>query len=65
MGTLFQLTAQRELAKIPGVNRVDVRMDYGHVWDPEQMSPEYRQRLAKARACRAAHMAAFRHEQDA
>jgi metal-sulfur cluster biosynthetic enzyme len=65
MGTLFQLTAQRELAKIPGVHRVDVRMDYAHVWGPEQMSLEYRQRLAKARACRAAQMAAFRHEQDA
>ena len=56
MGALFQLTAERELARLPGVASVKVVVDYGHVWDPEQMSPEYRARLAAARARRAAHM---------
>ena len=39
-----------------GVASVEVVMDYAHVWDPEQMAPAYRERLAKARACRAQYM---------
>lgn len=56
MGTLFELTARRALAALPGVGRAEVAMDYGHVWGPEQMSPAYRERLAEMRACRAARM---------
>ena len=54
MGALFQLTAQKHLSKLPGVSSVEVEMDYAHVWDPEQMSPEYRRRLATVRAQREA-----------
>jgi metal-sulfur cluster biosynthetic enzyme len=56
MGALFQLTAERELARLPGVAEVDVRVDHGHVWSPEQMTAEYRRRLAEVRAQRAKHM---------
>jgi metal-sulfur cluster biosynthetic enzyme len=56
MGALFQLTAQRKLAVMAGIASAEVEVDYGHVWGPEQMKPEYRERLAKVRACRAAHM---------
>jgi len=56
MGALFQITAQRRLALLPGVTSVEVAVDYGHIWGPEQMTPEYRRRLAEVRACRAAHM---------
>jgi metal-sulfur cluster biosynthetic enzyme len=58
MGALFQLTAQRELGSLPGVAYVEVSIDYGHVWGPEQMTPEYRRRLTETRARRAAHMKA-------
>jgi len=52
MGALFQLTAERDLIELPGVTQVKVGIDYSHVWGPEQMTPEYRQRLADMRACR-------------
>lgn len=54
MGALFQLTAQKHLSELPGVSSVEVEMDYAHVWDPEQMSPEYRRRLATIRSQREA-----------
>jgi metal-sulfur cluster biosynthetic enzyme len=56
MGALFELTARQKLTVLEGVTSVEVKVDYGHVWGPEQMTPEYRARLAKVRACRAAHM---------
>ena len=49
MGALFQLTAERDLLKLPGISEVKVEVDYSHVWGPEQMTPEYRQRLAEVR----------------
>jgi metal-sulfur cluster biosynthetic enzyme len=49
MGALFQLTAERDLLELPGVSQVKVEVDYSHVWGPEQMTPEYRQRLADIR----------------
>ena len=52
MGALFQLTAEQDLADLPGVRNVKVEVDYSHVWGPEQMTPEYRRRLAEIRACR-------------
>jgi metal-sulfur cluster biosynthetic enzyme len=58
MGALFQLTAERQLAELPGVANVEVHIDHGHVWGPERMTPEYRRRLADVRARRAAHMKA-------
>jgi metal-sulfur cluster biosynthetic enzyme len=59
MGALFKLTAERELAQLAGVAEVDVRVDYGYVWGPEEMTDEYRRRLAEVRARRAAHMKAL------
>jgi metal-sulfur cluster biosynthetic enzyme len=58
MGSLFELTARRALAELPGVKRAEVVMDYTHVWGPEQMAPAYRKHLAEVRACRAARMRA-------
>jgi metal-sulfur cluster biosynthetic enzyme len=58
MGALFELTAKRALAELPGVKRAEVVMDYAHVWGPEQMEPAYRKHLAEVRACRAAQMRA-------
>ena len=49
MGALFRLTAEKELAELPGIRAVKVDVDYSHVWGPEQMTPEYRQRLAEMR----------------
>jgi metal-sulfur cluster biosynthetic enzyme len=51
MGSIFQVNAERALAALEGVASVAVEMDYGHVWLPEQMAPEYRRRLAQIRAC--------------
>src|SRR6266542_1151361 len=36
MGALFKLTAERELAAVAGVVEVEVHVDHGHVWGPEQ-----------------------------
>lgn len=52
MGALFALTAQQDLRELPGVKDVAVEVDYEHVWGPEQMAPEYRQRLAAMREAR-------------
>jgi metal-sulfur cluster biosynthetic enzyme len=52
MGALFQLTAERDLIELPGVSHVQVEIDYSHVWGPEQMTSEYRRRLAEIRECR-------------
>jgi len=57
MGALFALTAERELRELPGVQAVHVSVDYGHVWTPDQMTPEYRQRLAELRQRRRREMA--------
>jgi metal-sulfur cluster biosynthetic enzyme len=58
MGSLFELTARRALAEVPGVAEIEVAVDYTHVWGPEQMAPAYREHLTQVRACRAAHMRA-------
>ena len=34
MGAVFQQAAERELASLPGVGSVEVRVDYAHVWRP-------------------------------
>ncbi len=60
VGALFQLTAQRELAKLTGVASVEVHVDHGHFWDQTQMTPAYRGRLAEFRACQTAHMTSLR-----
>ena len=60
MGAVFQQTAQRELASLPGVGSVEVRVDYAHVWDRDQMTPAYRRRLADFRSSQTAHMTTLR-----
>ena len=60
VGALFQVTAQRDLAALPGIESVDVQIDHAHLWDPTQMTPEYQRRLAEFRACQAAHMTSLR-----
>ena len=57
MGAVFQQTAQSELASLPGVGSVEVRVDYTHVWDRDQMTPAYRRRLEDFRTSQLAHMA--------
>ena len=57
MGAVFQQTAQRELDSLPGVGSVEVRVDYAHVWDRDQMTPAYRRRLEEFRSSQSAHMA--------
>jgi metal-sulfur cluster biosynthetic enzyme len=49
MGALFQLTAQQDLLNLAGVSEVKVEVDYSHVWGPDQMTPEYRQKLSDVR----------------
>lgn len=56
MGSLFELTARRALAALPGVAGAEVVVNYAHVWGPEQMAPHYRRRLAEVRACRSARL---------
>ena len=50
MQGIFSATAEREIRALPGVADVVVRIDHGHVWDPDDMSAEYRARLARVRA---------------
>jgi metal-sulfur cluster biosynthetic enzyme len=56
MGGVFKTTAERELAELPGVASVSVEMDHGHIWDPGEMAPAYRERLARVRAMRVEQM---------
>ncbi len=56
VGAIFQVTAQRELAALPGIESADVQIDHAYLWDPTQMTPAYQARLAEFRACQAAHM---------
>jgi len=56
MAAVFQEAAQRKLSSLPGVDEVEVLVDHGHVWDREQMEPEYRLRLERLRAERLARM---------
>jgi metal-sulfur cluster biosynthetic enzyme len=60
MGAVFQKTVQRQLAELPGVAEVDVRIDHGHVWDPQQLEPTYKARLTQIRARRLDQMRAKR-----
>jgi metal-sulfur cluster biosynthetic enzyme len=55
MGALFALTAEHDIRELAGVGEVNVQVDYDHVWGPEQMAPEYRQRLAVMRDRRRHH----------
>ena len=56
MGAVFQATAEKKLQDMPGVASVTVGIDHAHIWTPEQMTPDYRRRLAEYRARQRAHM---------
>jgi metal-sulfur cluster biosynthetic enzyme len=60
MAAVFQEAAQQKLSSLPGVDEVEVVVDHGHVWDREQMKPEYRLRLERLRAERLARMTRLR-----
>ena len=51
MGAFFKISAESVLAALPGVAAASANIDYGHMWLPKQMSAEYRERLARVRAC--------------
>ena len=54
MAALFKMSAERELSALPGVAGVDVDVDYGYVWGPEDLAPDYRRRLSELREQRVA-----------
>ncbi|RUZ71657.1 hypothetical protein EN943_33015 [Mesorhizobium sp. M7A.F.Ca.US.006.01.1.1] len=56
VSALFQITAKEKLEKIEEIASADVRVDHGHLWDPSQMTKEYRERLGKYRSCQTRHM---------
>ena len=53
MQGIFSAAAEHAIRALPGVIDVVVRIDHGHVWDPDAMTAEYRARLSKVRAERA------------
>lgn len=52
MGFPFTKQATERLRGLPGVSEVNVRLDPSAIWAPSDMSPEYRQRLARDRLVR-------------
>lgn len=52
MAGIFSTTAEREIRALPHVAEVEVRVDHGHLWDPNDMAASYRARLAEVRADR-------------
>lgn len=56
MAAVFKATAERELAVLPGVTSVGVKVDHGYIWDPSDMAPAYRERLKRSRAARVERM---------
>lgn len=60
MSALFQITAQQKLERLAGIKNLDVKVDYAHIWDPDHMTPEYRQRLKEYRSCQNQHMKEIR-----
>ena len=49
MQGIFSAAAEREIRALAGVADVVVRIDHGHVWDPDDMAVEYQARLSKLR----------------
>lgn len=50
MGWPFAREAEERLGRLPGVRRVEVRLDNATPWTPDRMAPAYRERLRAARA---------------
>lgn len=62
MSAFFQITAKQKLEALSEIRTANVSIDYGHVWDPQQMTEEYRDKLNAYRACQAAHMKELRQQ---
>src|ERR1700712_1805186 len=56
VSALFQIAAKEQLEKISEISSINVHVDHGHVWDPSQMTKEYRERLREYRSCQSRHM---------
>lgn len=65
MAAFFQITARQKLEALSGVGNANVSIDYGHIWDPLQMTKEYREKLTAYRACQTAHMKELRQQKTA
>jgi metal-sulfur cluster biosynthetic enzyme len=52
MGASFVVKAQELLADLPGVSTVEVGLDHRADWQPDDIAPAYRLRLAEVRAGR-------------
>ena len=53
MAGVFLNEARTRLGKIRGVGKLTVELDSGHVWTPDDLSPDYRARLEAARSAAA------------
>ena len=49
MQGIFSATAEHEIRALAGVADVVLRVDHGHVWNPDDMAAEYQARLSKLR----------------
>ena len=58
MAAIFEGAAVRELEVLPGVTHVEVLTDRTYLWHSDDMTPEYRQRLAVYRKAQAEQYAA-------
>jgi metal-sulfur cluster biosynthetic enzyme len=54
MGWPFAREAQERLGRLAGVVHVEVKLDNTIVWDPKDMAPAYRRRLAARRSTKQA-----------
>lgn len=57
MGASFAIRARELLGAMPGVSTVDVQLDHAADWEPGDIDPAYRLRLAEVRSARAASLA--------
>lgn len=60
MGAIFEANARRELAALPGVASVEVRVDRTHLWSPDDMAAAYRRRLDDYRVAQSVHSTSLR-----
>ena len=65
MSAFFQITAKQKLEDLSGIGSANVSIDYGHIWDPQQMTKEYRDKLTAYRAGQTAHMKELRQQKTA
>jgi metal-sulfur cluster biosynthetic enzyme len=56
MGAIFQVNVKQALEALPEIVDAEVEVDYGYVWGPDDLEPEYRRRLAETRRRRMEHM---------